>query len=360
MRRMFFSTSHWLLVAGIILLGAHGVYAATTDFDDLTLTPESYWNGPDPNGTEVPDPWGGSLPVKIGSFQSGNLAFVNRYNLNYNSWNGFAYSNTTDATTPGLENQFSAYTGSGFGSGDDNYGVAYGNVESLDPSNVSELEQLPYIELPNGASIESAYITNTTYAALAMRDGNSPAKKFGGASGNDEDWFKLNVYGTDASGVPLANTVEFMLADYTFSNNSLDYIVDEWTLVDLSALEDARCLYFNLTSPDVGGFGMNTPAYFAIDNIEFAPTDGDANADGNVDVSDLGILATNYGTIGGAEWEDADFNDDGKVDVSDLGILATAYGGGSASQAAVPEPATLSMLLAMSGLALLWRRRRGH
>jgi len=56
---------------------------------------------------------------------------------------------------------------------------------------------------------------------------------------------------------------------------------------------------------------------------------GDANKDGKVDVSDLGILAANYGTTSGAAWAMGDFNNDGKVDVSDLGILAANYGTGT-------------------------------
>ncbi len=56
---------------------------------------------------------------------------------------------------------------------------------------------------------------------------------------------------------------------------------------------------------------------------------GDANQDYKVDVSDLGILAANYGTAGPATWAMGDFNGDGKVDVGDLGILATHYGEGA-------------------------------
>jgi len=55
---------------------------------------------------------------------------------------------------------------------------------------------------------------------------------------------------------------------------------------------------------------------------------GDANGDARVDVSDLGILAANYGQSGRV-WEQGDFNGDGRVDVSDLGILASAYGQGT-------------------------------
>jgi hypothetical protein len=51
---------------------------------------------------------------------------------------------------------------------------------------------------------------------------------------------------------------------------------------------------------------------------------GDTNHDHSVDVSDLGILATNWqGT--GKNFSEGDFNYDGMVDVSDLGILATNW-----------------------------------
>jgi hypothetical protein len=59
---------------------------------------------------------------------------------------------------------------------------------------------------------------------------------------------------------------------------------------------------------------------------------GDANTDGAVDVSDLGILAGHWGTAGGAQWADGDFSGDGAVDVADLGILAGNWG-------ANPQPA---------------------
>ena len=81
---------------------------------------------------------------------------------------------------------------------------------------------------------------------------------------------------------------------------------------------------------------------------------GDATEDGKVDVSDLGALATNFG-LSGKVWVDGDFTGDGTVDVSDLGVLATEFGYGTA--AAVPEPATLSMLV-LGALALLIRRRK--
>ncbi len=84
----------------------------------------------------------------------------------------------------------------------------------------------------------------------------------------------------------------------------------------------------------------------------------DFDLDGDVDVSDLGILATNYGILSGMSWSMGDSDLDGDVDVSDLGELATNYGVVvSASAAAVPEPGMLS-LLGLGSLVLLLGRRR--
>ncbi len=103
---------------------------------------------------------------------------------------------------------------------------------------------------------------------------------------------------------------------------------------------------------------------------------GDANLDGQVDVVDLGILATHWqGT--GKGWTRADFNysPDGKVDVVDLGILATSWQRGVGNPlglsfrealaqfaelsdvTVVPEPAS-GLLLAVGASTLLLRRRR--
>lgn len=57
---------------------------------------------------------------------------------------------------------------------------------------------------------------------------------------------------------------------------------------------------------------------------------GDANCDGAVNITDLSILATNYGSSG-AIWAKGDFNADTFVNLTDLSILAANWGQGGGS-----------------------------
>ena len=198
-------------------------------------------------------------------FSSGGAFFNNSY-TDFGggsfSWAGFSLSRETDTTTAGFGNQFSAVAGSGAG-GSLQYAVSY--VDSFSSAFP------PRITLAAGERPVSMQIVNTTYAALSMKNGDSFAKQFGGASGNDPDFFKLTVSGHDSSNQP-TGSLDFFLADYRFANNALDYIVTSWTPVDLSSLgASTRALTFDLASSDNGSFGMNTPAYFAVDNITTVP-----------------------------------------------------------------------------------------
>ncbi|MCZ4409254.1 DUF4465 domain-containing protein [Cryomorphaceae bacterium 1068] len=207
----------------------------TAGFENFDLQPESFLNGSDLSG----------------GFGDGAIFLPNDYNTDFSSWSGWAITNKSDNTTPGFTNQYSAITGQGLNS--DTYATGYVSGESV-------------VRLENGASQEGVYITNSTYAYFSMLDGDSFSKKFGGLTGNDPDFFLLTIQAY-SGGELMPNEVEFYLADFTFTDNSQDYIVDEWTYVDLSSLGAADSLSFTLTSSDVGEFGMNTPAYFCIDDF---------------------------------------------------------------------------------------------
>jgi hypothetical protein len=81
--------------------------------------------------------------------------------------------------------------------------------------------------------------------------------------------------------------------------------------------------------------GVGGTVYSEIE-VEGGPTvkklfPGDADGNGAVNVSDLSLLAANYGVTSEATWAMGDFNNDGAVNVSDLSLLAANYGTGSSS-----------------------------
>jgi len=211
-------------------------------FHDLGLPAEAAWDGAD--GT--------------GAFQSGNLRFPNNYNADWMSWDGFAASTMTDVETPGMANMFSAYPGAG--DGDAAYAVAYDGSAYGSPA--------PFIEVVGGPAVfESMSLTNTTWAYLSMLNGDDFAKKFGGEDGADEDWFLLTVEGLDAGGA-VAGTLEHYLADFRFEGaGGDDYLLSTWEAVDLTSLGAVSGLRLSLSSSDTGEWGMNTPAYVALDSV---------------------------------------------------------------------------------------------
>lgn len=227
---------HIYLALVATLLAFSSVAQSVASFEDLTLAPGKSWNGSDLSG----------------SFTSGGVKFHNSYSAAFESWSGFAYSNMTDVTTAGYGNQYSAITGIGV-NGSANYAVCY-------PVLYAEAE------FQTVSKISGFYVTNSTYAYLSMKNGDSFSKKFGGESGSDPDFFKLSIEALDEAGKPV-DTVEFYLADFRFSDPVKDYILNKWTWVDLSAMKEARKLRFSLSSSDNGAWGMNTPSFFCIDDL---------------------------------------------------------------------------------------------
>jgi hypothetical protein len=189
-----------------------------------------------------------------GTFVSGGSSFNNSFDSQFNSWSGWSVSSKTDTTTAGFTNQYSAITGSGAG-GSATYGVAF----DFNPSD-------SYVNLASGYNPVSAQITNTTYADLSMTNGDQFAKKFGAG-----DYFLLTITGykgLNGTGTTVGPSVNFYLADFLGTNA---YIVNTWQTVNLTSLAGSKSLGFALSSTDNGQFGMNTPAYFALDNLDLAP-----------------------------------------------------------------------------------------
>jgi hypothetical protein len=189
-------------------------------------------------------------------FQVSGVSFNHVYNFGY--WlEGFSYTNKYNSTD-------STYT--------NEHGVmAYlGNSQS---AVYTVGQKRAVITPPAQATVTGLYVTNTTYAYKVIRSGNQFARKFGDTTGTGSgttipqgqypDYFKLIVRAWKA-GVQKPDSVTFFLADYRSSN---DYIVGDWQFVNTAPLGSADSLIFTLRSSDNGQFGMNTPNYFAIDDV---------------------------------------------------------------------------------------------
>ena len=133
------------------------------------------------------------------------------------------------------------------------------------------------------------YITNSTFAFLSILNGDAFAKQFGGETGDDPDFFSV-VFRSYVNGVQSTDSVEFFLADYRFANNNEDFIVDEWTWLDLSEFGEVDSLSFTMRSSDVGEFGINTPLFFCVDNITVTNTT--VSTANNVNTLDLDVYPT--------------------------------------------------------------------
>lgn len=190
-------------------------------------------------------------------FESQGLRLYNNFVPEWQSWDGWAISSTTDTVTPGFSNQYSSITGGGAGS-ESTYAVSY--VVGSSRIAIGESETID--------NIDGIYVTNNTYAYYSMLEGDAFAKKFGGLTGDDPDFFKLTIYGFRDG--EYLDSLDFYLADYRFEDNTQDYIISDWEYIEVSALGQPDSLEFFLSSSDNGTFGMNTPAYFCMDDVEMS------------------------------------------------------------------------------------------
>lgn len=235
-----FSKFTLLLWLHMALLGLSLKAQTISDFNTISLQPNSYWNGSDLSG----------------GFNDGNAFFKNYYDTTYMSWDGFSVSNMVDTATSGFGNIYSAMVESPFQA--NSYAIV-GATGYYGPT---------YLKLTGAATgklVRNVMVTNSVMAYKSMKNGDSFSKKFGGANGTDPDWFMLTITGFNSG--TMTDTVNFFLADYRSANSASDYILKDWTEVYLEKLGNVDSLVFSLSSTDNGSWGMNTPAYFCIDHF---------------------------------------------------------------------------------------------
>lgn len=241
---------------------------STASFEELDLPLDTFLNNAD----------------TLGGYQSGDAFFPNVFNPDFGGYweSGWAISTMRDTSTSGAGNLYSVITGSGSGIGGTSKTYAVGQQNSMVHIGGNSM----------GKVVNGLYLTNGTYPHNSMRDGDDFAKKFGGEDGTDPDFFRLEIR-KFYEGELDTNAVAFYLADFRFEADSLDYIVDDWKWVDLSNLGNVDSLQFTLVSSDIGEFGINTPLFFCMDNLEMSNFEINIPVDENISTFEENNLSTN-------------------------------------------------------------------
>lgn len=197
-------------------------------------------------------------PLTDMGFDDGLAHFPYYYDTSFGGFwsSGFAYTNQTDLSDSSFANQYTSVTGSGY-----NNSTQYLSVQAFSPVMI-------YLKgKAMGQPVKGFYATNLVYAYKEMTTAGF-SKKLGGTPNVDPDWFKLTVKGY-LNGSIKTDTVDFYLADFRDPDSTKDYVLHSWEWVDLLPLGEVDSLQLSLSSTDTaGGFGMNNPAFFAMDNFE--------------------------------------------------------------------------------------------
>ena len=199
---------------------------SVVDFEDLTVGPKGYVD---------------SVGI-TNQFDSKNFIFQSVYDTVYSYFSkGFAISNKVDTVVSGYTNMYSVFAGIG-SAGSKTFIIGTDGAKITCPT-----------KKPALTSID---ITNTTYAALSMKNGDGFTKKF--AKG---DFFKLVINGY-STGL-IKNYIEVVLADFSSENTNSHYIQKNWKTIDLSKLSNSDSLVFQINSSQDG-----VPSFFALDNLK--------------------------------------------------------------------------------------------
>ena len=239
-----------LLLSGMMIpsqMFAQDTALQTATFDDLALEKESFWNGSD----------------LTGSFTSGSFKFLNHFEAEFKSWEGFSYANMTSTSFTGYfdSTHYNNAVGGGY-NGSANYVI----------TNVGNFYGMTTMEVVNpseeGENLTGFYITNAACAIQSIKNGDGYAKAF-----EKGDWLMLTITEPNTG-----KTLDYYLADYRSENEADHYALDTWQWVDLRELGKVKSLQFKITGSDVSSYGfLNTPSYFCMDdfngqrNIQEAP-----------------------------------------------------------------------------------------
>ncbi len=211
--------------------------AVTATMDDNFLDAESHWAYDPTTESMVSD-----------GFYSGSYYFNTGAMPSYDYWYGYSLSNETATSYAGLTDQWHSAVGQGH-NGSANYVVAFPEGQFVEVTNSAD-----------GDELLGVYVSNNAYAYTSMAVGDGFAHKFEQGS-----WFAVNAIGFNGS--TQTGTVTFYLGDYRSTVEADHYILDTWQWMDLRPLGKVTKVRFTLDGSDKGTYGLNTAAYFVMDDF---------------------------------------------------------------------------------------------
>lgn len=249
----------------LTFMGIFSQAQTVADFESFTLAPNSAYS-----------------PTTSTPFQTSNAVFNYAWDNSFGGfWSkGFAYTNKQDSVNGTFNNLYGVKALKGYtNSATYVVGMAGGTIGLKAPYD----------------AVSGFYITNTTYAYNVIKNGNSFSRKFGDTTGTKSgttipqgsypDFFKITAKGFK-NGTMKPDSAVYYLADYRFANNSQDYVLKTWEWFNTANLGSVDSITFFMYSSDNSSFGMNTPAFFALDNFSTTLPNlvGITNAAGNPQV----------------------------------------------------------------------------
>lgn len=223
--------------------------AVVVDFEGLAVPPSGFFNGNTGTiaaGQSVTAPW-----------TTGGVAFSNTFGIDsyggfdFEWWEGFSYSNVVNTTDPAFTNQYASSPGGGFQSS--TYAVPHTEYNDYQPT----------VTLPVPTTVSGFRIANTTYTALTMKNGDQYGFSAPLPPGG---WFATTAIGR--LGATTTGSATFYLAD--LRGASPPGILATWEWFDLAPLGTVDRIEFDFSGSDTGAFGLNTPRYFAMDDLTVA------------------------------------------------------------------------------------------
>jgi hypothetical protein len=186
----------------------------------------------------------------------------------YNYWDGFTVSNVVDTNNYGTTSSSSEWIDHQWGcmavSGSANFLVGYWGYYKDDQSGLTTFSESGYsnwVKIGDGSTTYGARFVKVAihpwpYYGILYGDGFATPFTSGGQ-------LALKVYGVDSSNKFVGPVTYY----FVNSTSQVTDISKKWATVDVSSLGKIKYLMFQMSSSDSGSYGMNTAAYFCLNNI---------------------------------------------------------------------------------------------